>query len=280
MSIKAGVLYVVATPIGHLSDLSRRALDILGTVDLIAAEDTRRAGALLTHFGLTTPRISLHEHNEIQQVPALLSRLAQGQSIALISDAGTPLVSDPGFRLVAAAREAGLRVSPIPGACALIAALSVSGLASDRFLFEGFLPAKTQGRCNRLQALRDTPCTLIVYESSHRIGDTLADMAQVFGGDRRAVVARELTKTFEQVQGDTLAGLVRWQQADPNHGRGEFVILVAGAPQQAAVTLTPEAERVLQLLLAELPLKSAARLAAEITGISKNTLYQRALALR
>ncbi|WP_200173007.1 16S rRNA (cytidine(1402)-2'-O)-methyltransferase [Ectothiorhodospira shaposhnikovii] len=280
MSIEAGILYVVATPIGNLSDMSRRALQVLGEVDLIAAEDTRHTGRLLTHFGLATPRVSLHEHNEEQQVPALVSRLAGGESIALVSDAGTPLISDPGFRLVAAAREAGIRVSPIPGSCALIAALSASGLPSDRFLFEGFLPARGQGRRKRLQALRETPCTLIFYESSHRIGDSLADMAEVFGGDRRAVVARELTKTFEQLQGDTLAGLVQWLVEDANHGRGEFVVLVSGAPRQEAGELTMEAERVLRLLLGELPLKAAARLAAEITGVSRNALYQRGLELR
>lgn len=271
---------MVATPIGNLSDMSRRALQVLGEVDLIAAEDTRHTGRLLTHFGLATPRVSLHEHNEEQQVPALVSRLAGGESIALVSDAGTPLISDPGFRLVAAAREAGIRVSPIPGSCALIAALSASGLPSDRFLFEGFLPARGQGRRKRLQALRETPCTLIFYESSHRIGDSLADMAEVFGGDRRAVVARELTKTFEQLQGDTLAGLVQWLVEDANHGRGEFVVLVSGAPRQEAGELTMEAERVLRLLLGELPLKAAARLAAEITGVSRNALYQRGLELR
>ncbi|MBK1672540.1 16S rRNA (cytidine(1402)-2'-O)-methyltransferase [Ectothiorhodospira shaposhnikovii] len=278
--MEAGILYVVATPIGNLSDMSRRALQVLGEVDLIAAEDTRHTGRLLTHFGLATPRVSLHEHNEEQQVPALVSRLAGGESIALVSDAGTPLISDPGFRLVAAAREAGIRVSPIPGSCALIAALSASGLPSDRFLFEGFLPARGQGRRKRLQALRETPCTLIFYESSHRIGDSLADMAEVFGGDRRAVVARELTKTFEQLQGDTLAGLVQWLVEDANHGRGEFVVLVSGAPRQEAGELTMEAERVLRLLLGELPLKAAARLAAEITGVSRNALYQRGLELR
>ncbi|MCG5501410.1 16S rRNA (cytidine(1402)-2'-O)-methyltransferase [Ectothiorhodospira lacustris] len=271
---------MVATPIGNLSDISRRGLEILGRVDLIAAEDTRHTGRLLVHFGLATSRVSLHEHNEEQQVPALVARLAQGDSIALVSDAGTPLISDPGFRLVAAAREAGIRVSPVPGPCALIAALSASGLPSDRFLFEGFLPAREQGRRRRLQTLREIPCTLIFYESSHRIGDALRDMAEVLGGERRAVVARELTKTFEQVQGDTLEGLVRWQSEDPNHGRGEFVVLVSGAPQQETGELTAEAERVLQLLLGELPLKSAARLAAEITGVSRNILYQRGLELR
>ncbi|WP_246828293.1 16S rRNA (cytidine(1402)-2'-O)-methyltransferase [Ectothiorhodospira sp. PHS-1] len=271
---------MVATPIGNLSDMSRRALQILGEVDLIAAEDTRHTGRLLTHFGLATPRVSLHEHNEEQQVPALVSRLAQGESIALVSDAGTPLISDPGFRLVAAARESGIRVSPVPGPCALIAALSASGLPSDRFLFEGFLPARELARRKRLQALRDIPSTLIFYESSHRIGDALADMAEVLGGDRRAVVARELTKTFEQLQGDTLSGLVQWQAEDPNHGRGEFVVLVSGASRQETGELTTEAERVLRLLLGELPLKAAARLASEITGISRNTLYQRGLELR
>lgn len=280
VSIERGVLYVVATPIGNLDDLSPRAQQVLRQADLVAAEDTRRTGALLSRFGIGARQVSLHEHNEPRQVPGLIERLAAGGSVALVSDAGTPLISDPGYRLVAAAREAGIRVSPIPGPVAAMAALSVSGLPPDRFVFEGFLPAKAPARRQRLQALAGESRTLIFYESSHRIADCLADMRDTLGVHRRAVVARELTKAFEQVQGDTLAGLCEWLAADADHGRGEFVVLTAGAPEATGEGVTPGAERVLALLLAELPVKRAAKLAADITGVAKNLLYTRALELK
>jgi 16S rRNA (cytidine1402-2'-O)-methyltransferase len=280
VSNEAGVLYVVATPIGNLGDMSARALEVLGAVDLVAAEDTRHTGALLSHFGIRARQVSLHEHNEPRQVPALIDRLRAGGTVALVSDAGTPLISDPGYRLVAAAREAGIRVSPVPGPVAAIAALSVSGLPSDRFVFEGFLPARGPARRQRLEALADDPRTLIFYESSHRIADALADMREVLGARRRAVVARELTKTFEQVEGGTLADLCDWLAADADHAKGEFVVLTAGAPEPTGEGVTSEAERILGLLLEELPVKKAAKLAAEITGVGKNLLYARALELK
>jgi 16S rRNA (cytidine1402-2'-O)-methyltransferase len=280
VSIEAGVLYVVATPIGNLGDISPRALDVLRGVDRVAAEDTRRTGALLSHFGIKVRQISLHEHNEPRQVPAVIGHLRAGGSVALVSDAGTPLISDPGYRLVAAAREAGIRVSPVPGPVAAMAALSVSGLPSDRFVFEGFPPAKGPARRQRLQALADDPRTLIFYESSHRIAACLADMQETLGPERRAVVARELTKTFEQVQGGSLAELCEWLAAHEDHRKGEFVVLAAGAPEVQDPGVSPEAERVLRTLLSELPVKKAAKLAAEVTGASRNQLYAMALKIR
>ncbi|OOG26491.1 16S rRNA (cytidine(1402)-2'-O)-methyltransferase [Thioalkalivibrio denitrificans] len=280
MSIEPGILYVVATPIGNLGDIAPRALEILGAVDVVAAEDTRRTGALLSHFGISARQVSLHEHNEPRQVPGLIERLRAGGTVALVSDAGTPLISDPGYRLVVAAREAGIRVSPVPGPVAAIAALSISGLPSDRFVFEGFLPAKASARRQRLQALAEDPRTLIFYESSHRIADCLADMRETLGADRRAVVARELTKTFEQIRGGSLDELCNWLAENEDHRKGEFVVLTAGAPEPTGEGVTPEAERILGLLLAELPVKKAAKLAAEITGLGKNQLYARAVGLK
>ncbi len=280
VSIEAGVLYVVATPIGNLGDISPRALDVLRAVDRVAAEDTRRTGALLSHFGIRARQISLHEHNEPRQVPAVIGHLRAGGSVALVSDAGTPLISDPGYRLVTAAREAGIRVSPVPGPVAAMAALSVSGLPSDRFVFEGFLPAKGPARRQRLLALAEDPRTLIFYESSHRIAACLADMHETLGPERRAVVARELTKTFEQVQGGSLADLCEWLAAHEDHRKGEFVVLAAGAPEVQDPGISPEAERVLRMLLEELPVKKAAKLAAEVTGASRNQLYALAVRIR
>nr|WP_033337113.1 16S rRNA (cytidine(1402)-2'-O)-methyltransferase [Thioalkalivibrio thiocyanodenitrificans] len=280
MSIEAGVLYVVATPIGNLGDISARALETLRAADVVAAEDTRRTGVLLSHFGISARQVSLHEHNEPRQVPGLIERLRSGATVALVSDAGTPLISDPGYRLVAAAREAGIRVSPVPGPVAAMAALSVSGLPSDRFVFEGFLPAKGPARRQRLQALAGDPRTLIFYESSHRIAACLADMRETLGPERRAVVARELTKTFEQVQGGSLAGLCEWLAAHEDHSKGEFVVLAAGAPEVRDAGVPPEAERVLRMLLEELPVKKAAKLAAEVTGASRNQLYALAVKMR
>ena len=277
-SVQPGSLYVVATPIGNLDDISARALRILREVALIAAEDTRHSARLLQHFGIQTPLAACHEHNERDQGGRFLARLQAGEDVALISDAGTPLISDPVYHLVRQARAAGFAVVPVPGACALIAALSAAGLPSDRFIFEGFLPAKAAGRRARLEQVREEPRTLIFYEAPHRILECLQDMREVFGDDRPALLARELTKTFETLQGLPLAELCEWVAADSNQQRGECVVLVAGwqAPE-GEEAVSAEALRVLDLLLSEMPLKRAAALAAEITGVRKNVLYQVAL---
>ncbi len=269
---KAGTLYVVATPIGHLGDLSVRALETLRTVDAICAEDTRHTRQLLSHFGVERPLMALHEHNEDAQAASLVRRLLEGESLALVSDAGTPLVSDPGYRLVRAARAAGLRVSPVPGACAAIAALSVAGLPSDRFVFEGFLPAKGAARRDRLARLVPEPRTLLFYESGHRIEESLADMAAAFGPERPAVLARELTKLFETVLGETLGELVEQVGADANQRKGEFVVMVQGAGEDADARVT-EGRRVYATLAAHLPPSTAAKLAAELTGAPRKALY-------
>ena len=273
-----GSLYVVATPIGNLDDISTRALTILRSVALIAAEDTRHSARLMQHFGICTPLAACHEHNERDQGGRFLARLLAGDDVALISDAGTPLISDPGYHLVRQARAAGIAVVPVPGACALIAALSAAGLPSDRFIFEGFLPAKAAGRRARLEQVKEEPRTLIFYEAPHRILECLQDMQSVFGDERPALLARELTKTFETLKGMPLAELAGWVAADSNQQRGECVVLVAGwqAPE-GDEAVSAEAMRVLNLLLAEMPLKRAAALAAEITGVRKNLLYQVAL---
>lgn len=269
----AGTLHVVATPIGHLGDLSPRAVETLKAVDAILAEDTRHTRQLLAHLGLERPLLALHEHNEDAQAPKLVERLLAGDSLALVSDAGTPLVSDPGYRLVAAARAAGLRVSPVPGPCAFVAALSVAGLPSDRFCFEGFLPAKASGRRERLRALAAEPRTLVFYESAHRIEESLADMLAGFGPARRAVLARELTKLFETVLDGTLEALCARVAADPDQRRGEFVLLVEGAGEGDGDATLAEGRRVYALLCAQLPPSQAARLAAEITGAPRKALY-------
>jgi len=268
----AGCLYVVATPIGHLDDLSPRAANVLAEVDLIAAEDTRHTQQLLAAKGLRRPLLALHDHNEAQQVEQLLARLRAGEHLALVSDAGTPLISDPGFRLVRAAREAGFKVSPIPGACAAIAALSVAGLASDRFVFEGFLPAKSSARRERLQALQDESRTLLFYESSHRIEECLADMAAELGAARQAVLARELTKLFETVLSGSLEALCAQLAADANQRKGEFVVVVQGASENTDARLL-EGQRVFALLREHLPASKAAKLAAEISGAPRKALY-------
>lgn len=277
MSDLSAGLYVVATPIGNLEDLTPRALRVLSQVDLIAAEDTRHSATLLHHYSIRTPIMSLHEHNERAQVPKLIEALRAGKSIALISDAGTPLVSDPGFHLVRAARDAGVRVVPVPGPCAATAALSAAGLPTDRFAFEGFPPARAQARRAAFAAAETETRTLVYYESAHRIVDSLADMAAVFGNDRPAVVARELTKTFETIHEGTIAALHARIASDPNEQRGEFVVLVQGAAPRPASAL--ERERVLKVLLTELSVKQAAALAARITGAPRNELYRQALAL-
>ena len=280
MSEATGLLYVVATPIGNLGDWSRRAVDVLAQVDLIAAEDTRHSRPLLEHYRIHRPLISLHEHNERSRTPELIRRMRAGDKVALISDAGTPLISDPGFFLVRAARAADIRVIPIPGPSAALCALSASGLPTDSFLFVGFLPAKTAARRARLQTLAEHGATLIFYESSHRIQAALADLVQVFGVARQAVIARELTKTFETIHDGTLAELCEFVAADPDQRKGELVLCVAGALPAQRTEISPEAERVLSILLAELPTGQAAQLAAKITGLKKKVLYQRALMQR
>ncbi|MYM64677.1 16S rRNA (cytidine(1402)-2'-O)-methyltransferase [Pseudomaricurvus sp. HS19] len=270
-------LYVVATPIGNLGDMVPRAIETLQTVDVIAAEDTRHSARLLSHFGIQTPLLAYHDHSDGRQVQALVARLLSGESVALISDAGTPLVSDPGYRLVRRAREAGVRVVPVPGACALVAALSASGLPSDRFSFEGFLPPKSGQRQNRLQTLVAETRTLIFYEAPHRIEECLADMALAFGAEREAVLARELTKTFETIVGGSLQSLCEFVAADPNQRRGEMVLMVRGREADAGEGLDEDARRIMTILLAELSVKQASQLAAEITGVRKKLLYQWAL---
>ena len=275
-TVVAGALYVVATPIGNLGDLSPRACRVLAGVDRIAAEDTRTSGQLLAHFGIQRPLVALHEHNEDRIADELVRQLQAGQSLALISDAGTPLISDPGFALVRAARAAGVPAYAVPGPCAAVAALSVSGLPSDAFVFAGFLPPKQAARRARLEQLGREPRTVIVYESSHRIADCLADVVAVLGPQRPVALSRELSKRFEESYGGSAAGLLAWQAADANRGRGEFVLLIGGAEQAADLA---EGERVLRLLLRELPPSGAARLAAEITGAPRKALYAVALRL-
>jgi 16S rRNA (cytidine1402-2'-O)-methyltransferase len=280
MTSRQGVLYVVATPIGNLRDMSERAIATLKGVARIAAEDTRHSARLLAHFGIHTPMVAVHEHNERELIPQLLERLAAGDDLALISDAGTPLISDPGFCLVRAARSAGYRVVPVPGPVAAIAALSAGGLPVDHFVFEGFLPARSTARCKRLEALRGEDRTLVFYESSHRIVECLADMAEVFGADRSAVIARELTKLYETIESGSLGTLLAWLRDDPDQRKGEFVVLVQGAAPAGDDALDASARQTLEVLVAELPLKQAVALAAKITGVSRNALYAQALALK
>jgi 16S rRNA (cytidine1402-2'-O)-methyltransferase len=273
-----GSLYVVATPIGNLDDMSVRALKVLREVSLIAAEDTRHSLRLMQHFGIATPLAACHEHNEREEGSRFITRLLAGDDVALISDAGTPLISDPGYHLVRQARAAGIQVVPVPGACALIAALSAAGLPSDRFIFEGFLPAKSVGRKARLELLKEEPRTVIFYEAPHRILECLQDLEEIFGAERPAVLGRELTKTFETLKGLPLGELRAFVEGDSNQQRGECVVLVAGwSEPEGEDVIGAEARRVLDLLLHEMPLKRAAALAAEITGVRKNLLYQVAL---
>ncbi|MGI9301413.1 MAG: 16S rRNA (cytidine(1402)-2'-O)-methyltransferase [Gammaproteobacteria bacterium] len=274
MSIETGVLHVVATPIGNLGDISARALEVLAAVDLIAAEDTRHSATLLNHYRIDTPLTSLHEHNEAEKCARLIAQLSAGRTLALISDAGTPLISDPGYRLVTQARAAGIRVVPLPGACAAITALSAAGLPTDRFVFEGFLPARKSARRAQLDKLVAEPRTLVFYESSHRIASCIDDMSHGLGAQRRAAIARELTKKYEVIQGGTLAELGEWLRSDAHRQRGEFVILVEGYVSPDDTFDRTEAVRVLTVLLAELPLTKAAKLAAEITGATRNQLYK------
>lgn len=275
---RPGRLRVVATPIGNLEELSPRARRALAEADLVAAEDTRHTGRLLTHFGIDTPRFALHEHNEREAAERLVARLAAGENIALVSDAGTPLVSDPGYRLVRAATEAGIEVTPIAGPCAAIAALSVAGLPTDRFVFEGFLPARPAARRERLAVLAGETRTLVFYESVHRVTEAVADMAAALGAERRSVVARELTKRHESLHRGALAQAARALAGGEIVIKGEFVIVVEGAAPRRADD-TAGAERLLRILLGELPLKQAVRLAAEVSGEARNALYRRALEL-
>ncbi|MEE2762555.1 MAG: 16S rRNA (cytidine(1402)-2'-O)-methyltransferase [Pseudomonadota bacterium] len=278
----SGVLYIVATPIGNLDDLSTRAVRVLSRVDVVAAEDTRHSGRLLQHLGLSKRMIALHDHNERDRAEGLLRELESGRSVALISDAGTPLISDPGYVLVREARNRGLQVSPIPGPCALVTALSAAGLPTDRFLFVGFLPAKRTGRRAALERLARETATLVFYESPHRILDTVADIAAVLGEGRELVLGRELTKTFETFYADTVEGVLDMLSADPHGSKGEFVVMIHGADQaldddsEAAL----DVDRLIKLLLPELPVKKVAKLAAELSGRPKNELYQRALELK
>lgn len=268
----AGVLHVVATPIGNLGDLSPRALATLKSVAAICAEDTRHTRQLLAHHGVDTPLLALHQHNEDELSARLVVRMQAGDSLALVSDAGTPLVSDPGYRLVRAARMAGIRVSPLPGPCAFIAALSVAGLPSDRFVFEGFLPAKAAARRERLSVLASETRTLAFYEASHRIEETLADMRAAFGAQRPAVLARELTKLFETVLDGTLEALCERVAADADQRKGEFVVLVQGAGEDADARII-EGRRLYAKLGEHLPPSTAAKLAAELSGAPRKALY-------
>ena len=286
MSIAAaGRLYVVATPIGNLGDLSARAREILQTVALIAAEDTRHTGILLKHFGIQTPQLSLHDHNEQQRAGEIMQRLQTGASVALVSDAGTPAISDPGFELVRAVAAAGFDIVAIPGPCAAIAALSIGALPTDRFSFEGFLPAHGAARRKRLESLAAEPRTLVLYEAPHRVRETLEDCVAAFGGDRSAVVAREITKLHETTYRGALGELLTRATDDPDFGRGEIVLLIGGAmrdeeDERGADGHGGALDRALKILLAELPLKQAARLAALITGARDNQAYKRALLLK
>lgn len=270
-------LYVVATPIGNLADMVPRAIEVLQSVAVIAAEDTRHSARLLSHFGIKTPAVAYHEHSDQKQTEAFLLRLQRGESIALISDAGTPLISDPGYRLVRLVRQHGINVVPVPGACALIAALSVSGLPSDRFTFEGFLPAKSGQRKNRLEGLGQEDRTMIFYEAPHRILECLNDVAEIFGSGREVVMAREITKTFETIRSGTAQEVRDFVEQDSNQRRGEIVLMVAGTVK-VTQELDPEALRVMQILLQDLSVKQASQLAAEITGVKKKLLYQWAIA--
>ena len=279
MTDLTGILYIVATPIGNLQDITQRALDTFAQVDLIAAEDTRHSGLLLSHYGIKKPFFALHDHNEQEKVHILVEKLKQGRHIALISDAGTPLISDPGFHLVRQCREAGIRVVPLPGACAAITALCASGIASDRFCFEGFLPAKSKARKDKLENIAEEDRTLIFYESTHRILDTLEDMQSVLGEERYIVLAREITKTWETITGNTIKNLREWLLEDPNRTKGEMVLIVEGKPKSDNNDeISSQAVKALELIAEELPLKKAAAIVAELYGYKKNALYQFGLA--
>ena len=279
-SMISGKLFIVATPIGNLSDISQRAIEVLQQVDVIVAEDTRHSHKLLQSLAIQKPLMTLHAHNEQHQSNALIEKLQQGQQIAVISDAGTPLISDPGMPLVRLARQQGITVIPIPGACAAITALSAAGLPCDKFYFAGFLPAKTQARRNALEHYQQSNYTVIFYEAPHRILESMQDMLWCFEPSREVVIAKELTKTFEKFFSGTISAALTWLTADPNNQRGEFVVLLAACIPSASITLDPELKRILTVLLPELPLKQAVKLAAELSGVNKNKVYELALELK
>jgi probable S-adenosylmethionine-dependent methyltransferase, YraL family len=277
VSIEKGALYVVATPIGNLGDMSARALEVLAMVDVIAAEDTRHSLRLLRYYGIQTPLVSFHQHSEVKREENLLQRLEAGEAVALISDAGTPLISDPGHAFVRRARERGIRVTPVPGPSAVICALSVAGLSADRFVFEGFLPRRPAARRERLKTLKEETRTVVIFEASHRIVACLDDLVRVLGQSREAVLTRELTKAFETIRGDTLERLAEWVRTDTNQHRGEFVIVLKGAEKPTQVYAENELERMLRVLIEELPICQAASLAARIAGCAKQRAYHLAL---
>jgi len=276
--VAPGTLYLVATPIGNLADITQRAVAVLGQVDIIAAEDTRHSQRLLSHLGIRSALVAYHEHNEDRMTPKLLDELATGKSIALISDAGTPLISDPGYRLVSQAHDRALRVVPVPGVCAAITALSAAGLATDCFTFEGFPPAKQGARLHFLEHLASQQRTMIFYVSCHRIIDTLKDMQAVFGGSRRVAFARELSKTFETIKRAELSQLTDWVEADENQRKGEIVLIVEGKPDSGGDAA--QVDHYLTILLGELPVKQAVKLVVKMTGENKNDVYKRALELK
>lgn len=277
MTEESAALYVVPTPLGNLADLTRRAEDVLRRVAWVAAEDTRHSAPLLKHLGASARTLPAHQHNEHEAAARIVEKLQAGESVALISDAGTPGISDPGARVVAAVRAAGCRVVPLPGPCAATTALSAAGLLDEHFLFYGFLQTKGGQRRQALEALRETPAALVFYEAPHRVLETVADMADVLG-ERTLVIARELTKLFESIHSVPLGEALAWLKEDTNRQRGEFVLIVSGASADAD---SGEGERVLKLLLADgLPTKQAAKLAAAITGVAKNALYELALTLK
>jgi len=275
-----GELYLVATPIGNMKDMSPRAVDTLNEVDLVAAEDKRRSSRLFSYFNIKTPMISYHDHNEDKQIQKIIDLLLCGKSVALVSDAGTPLISDPGYRLVRTAKNNGLKVSTIPGPCALIAAISASGLPSDRFIFEGFLPAKSSARIAKIQSISSELRTIIFYEAPHRILEALEDMLVVINPLRQIFVARELTKTYETFLSGTLIEVLELIRADINQQKGEIVLVLAGRDPSEGNPDTNESDRILSILLEELPLKQAASLVAKITGGQKNIFYKLALSLK
>lgn len=273
-----GKLFIVATPIGNLGDITFRAVETLESVDLIAAEDTRHSQKLLQQYSIRTPLVPYHEHNETQQAKVIIENLRRGQNVALISDAGTPTINDPGYRLVCSALEQQVAVVPIPGCCAAIAALSAAGLPTDRFVFEGFLPNKGAARRKKLEQLKQEPRTLVFYESSHRISAALTDCVEILGAARNMVLAREITKQYETIKKGSLGQILAWVEGDPNQQKGEFVLLLEG--QQEAITRGEDVLVVLRPLMASLPLKQAAALASEITGAPRNAVYQLALECR
>ena len=276
--VSPGTLYLVATPIGNLADITQRATEVLAQVDIIAAEDTRHSQRLLSYLGIKSKLVAYHEHNEDRMTGKLLDELAAGKSIALISDAGTPLISDPGYRLVTQGHDQAVSIVPVPGVCAAIAALSAAGLATDSFTFEGFPPAKQGARLHFLEPLAQQPRTMIFYISCHRIIETLKDMSTVFGEERRATFARELTKTFETIKRTTLSDLVAWVESDDNQRKGEIVLVVEGKAVEAADGT--QVDHYLSVLLAELPVKQAVKLTVKLTGENKNDIYKRALELK